>query len=123
MTEQKNNPGDFFYNRGLSFFKMGKVDEAINDFDRSIEHDPTKADVFYNRGTAYNFKGWWKQSLEDFTEAINLKEDFGDAYHNRAVARFFLRDLDGCIRDINKARSLGIEIKPELIEMVNKARG
>ena len=110
------------YNRGLSFFRLGKTDEAIKDFDASIELDPSKADVFYNRGTAYNFKGWWKQSMEDLTEAINLKDDFGDAYHNRAVARFFMRDLDGCIRDIKQAQSLGIEIKQELSEMVNKAR-
>jgi Flp pilus assembly protein TadD len=47
----------FATNTGLAKLKEGKVDEAIETFQRAVQLDPTNAQAFYNLARALQKKG------------------------------------------------------------------
>ena len=40
----------YYYNEGAVMTNTGKVDDAIQAFDKAIQADPTKADAYYWKG-------------------------------------------------------------------------
>ena len=62
---------------------LGKIDQAIDDYNEAIRLDPYFWDGYYNRGMAYFFKEDYEQALSDFSEAIRVDADKPAAYTNR----------------------------------------
>ncbi|TAL26427.1 MAG: tetratricopeptide repeat protein, partial [Nitrospirae bacterium] len=46
--------------------------EAVKDFDKTIEINPQYATAFYNRGLAYALSGYTEKSIDDFQKACDL---------------------------------------------------
>lgn len=104
------NPGDAdaFNNRGTVFYKLGRYQQAINDYSHAIRLQPEHADGYNNRGLAYGRTGRYQQAIDDFNKAIHLKPNFADAYNNRGYAHFLQGNKNmGCF-DAQKACSLGM---------------
>ncbi|MGH9854464.1 MAG: toll/interleukin-1 receptor domain-containing protein, partial [Blastocatellia bacterium] len=92
--------GAAYQSRGLIRSNRLDHDRAINDFNRAIELDPSKAEFFLARGERFHSRGRYKQAVEDFTRAVQLEPTEaahhfarGRSYHyldedNRAVADF-----------------------------------
>jgi tetratricopeptide (TPR) repeat protein len=40
----------YFFNEGAVLTNLGKLDEAIQAFDKTIAADPTRADAYYQKG-------------------------------------------------------------------------
>lgn len=57
------------YNRGCTFKKQGKLDEAINE---AIRFDPNDAAAYNDRGNAYFNKGALDKAINDYNDAIRL---------------------------------------------------
>jgi Flp pilus assembly protein TadD len=43
--------------RGFSCFSKGQYNEAVADFTKALETNPTDTKAYYNRGLAYMIKG------------------------------------------------------------------
>jgi tetratricopeptide (TPR) repeat protein len=54
---------------------QGKMLEAINDFNRAIELNPTIALSYFNRGLAKVFLGDEAEAEKDFAESLRLKPE------------------------------------------------
>ena len=93
---------------GLSLFKRGKIEEAIDHFNEAIRLKPDYARAYYNRGIAYGKLGQHQRAIEDYTEAIRLKPDDADAYSNRGNAYAELDQHQQAIEDYTEA----IRLKP-----------
>jgi tetratricopeptide (TPR) repeat protein len=63
---------DALYNRGLTYSKQGRLDEAITDYTKAIRLNPRLADVYYARGYAYSKKGEKGKAEADFAQAKKL---------------------------------------------------
>ena len=53
------NPDIFqpYLNRGRALFRADRVDEAIRDFNKAIQIEPTMGEIYYARAQAYDKKG------------------------------------------------------------------
>jgi tetratricopeptide (TPR) repeat protein len=80
---------------------------AIADFTKAIELDPTNQEAYYYRGNALFNTGDFKGAINDLSKAIELNASYADAYFNRANIKFIQGDKDGACEDYKKAEQLG----------------
>jgi|GEM_PF-3077655 len=111
----KLNPKDAesYLARGYASYHLGRIDEAIKDFDRAIKLGLNDNLVYIFRGNAKANLGRWygaptdhKGAMEDYNKAIELDPKDAEAYNARGI---FLREMhmtSQALSDINKAISL-----------------
>ncbi|XP_047997290.1 RNA polymerase II-associated protein 3-like isoform X2 [Leguminivora glycinivorella] len=92
--------------RGNSFVKMEKWDEAIACYNRAIELVKDDAIYYANRGLCYLKKDSLHQAEADCTTAIRLDPTYVKAYQRRATARERLGSLRAASQDLNEVLKL-----------------
>jgi tetratricopeptide (TPR) repeat protein len=71
LTKYLNyNPNDaeYRFNRGLSYMSLKKYNEAINDFNLTLQSNPQFWQVYDSRSTAYAILGDTTRALADRAE-------------------------------------------------------
>jgi tetratricopeptide (TPR) repeat protein len=89
--------------RGAAYLKMGKMDEAIRDFTRTIASDRKNARAWYYRGTAYLSKEDLGHAAVDFDKTIALNPDYGAAYFGRGTIYSLMGEDEQASRYIKTA--------------------
>ena len=102
--------------RGLAKGKLGRDQEAIQDFDRAIGLIPDFAIAYYNRGNAYyrsdiaNRKSNdtrivqdFVRPIQDYNKVLEFNPDDAEAYANRGVVKAKRRDYVAAIQDYTDA--------------------
>ena len=74
-------------NRGNSRISQNKLEEAIADFNKSIELAPNVTDPYLNRGTALEGLGRWDEAIADYNHILELDPNDAMAYYNRGNAK------------------------------------
>jgi predicted O-linked N-acetylglucosamine transferase (SPINDLY family) len=97
---------------GASTAQIGKHDEAIEFYNKSISLKPDYAEAYGNMGNALKDQGKLEEAIEAFHKALSLKPDYADAYSNMGTALQDQGKLDEAIEAYNKALSL----KPDYAE-------
>ena len=95
--------------------KKGKIEEAIEHYNKAIYLAPEYDNAYKNRGIAYTKLGRYQLAIEDYNKAIHLKPDNADVYYNRGVAYAKLGQYQMAIEDYNKA----IRLKPDDADAYN----
>ena len=95
-----------YHHRGIVLLHFGKNDEALADFNKSIELGNKSPAIFINRGNAFQKQGELPRAVADFTEAIKLNPELGRAYDNRSVALADLGQYTESLADSNMALKL-----------------
>jgi len=111
------------YNQGTAHMAKAEYDQAIACFDKAIRIEPSFAEAYCNRGTAYYEKGQCDAAIADFSRAIEIEPDFAQAYYNRAVAYYDKVEYDKAMQDVHKAQSLGCQVSPEFLKVLQEALG
>jgi tetratricopeptide (TPR) repeat protein len=99
-----------YNNRGNAYTRRGEYDRAIEDYDQSLNINPSYTAAFSNRGAAYQKKGAYVRAIEDFDRAIELDPTSAIAFANRAATHEKANQHDRAIRDYDEA----IRLKPAL---------
>ena len=100
-----------YYYRGLVYVDQGKVNEAIDDFDKAIEIDKHFPQAYAARGTANLMISRPAKAAEDFDKALQLDPNNATTYVNRARAYMGLKMTAEAEADLDKA----IELDPKLL--------
>ncbi|TAE59112.1 MAG: tetratricopeptide repeat protein [Nostocales cyanobacterium] len=97
-----------FYERGLEKAKQKDYVGAIGEFSQAIQENPYFTSAYVERGLAYYYSGATLQGVFDYNEAIKLDADGenGKVYYLRALAKLDLKNLPGCLEDVEKAIKL-----------------
>jgi Tfp pilus assembly protein PilF len=95
--------------RGNAYSKLGRYQQAIEDYNQAILMKPDYAEAYNNRGTLYGALGQYQLAMGDFNQAIKAKPDYPDAYYNRGVTYANNGQYQCAIEDYNKA----IILKPD----------
>jgi Tfp pilus assembly protein PilF len=103
--EQDKVP-EAYYNRGLVFGKMGQLDRALADYDKSISLDPNFWGPYNNRGLVFYEIGQLDRAIADFDHAISLAPARAEAYYNRGLVFDKMGQLDKALADYDQALSL-----------------
>ena len=98
------------YNRGVEWYKKGKYDKAIAEFDQALKKKPRYADAYAARGAAWYRKGKYDKALGDQAQALRLNPNIVAAYNNRGLAWTAKGQYDKAIADFTQ----GLAINPAL---------
>jgi predicted O-linked N-acetylglucosamine transferase (SPINDLY family) len=71
-----------FYNRGVALRQLGRLEEALADYDRAILIKPDLADAHFNRGNICGELRRFETALASYQRAIASKPDHAAAYLN-----------------------------------------
>jgi len=101
--------------KGMYLVGVGRYDDAIAEFDRSIALKPDAARTYYLRGIAWRWKNDLEAAIRDFDRAIELQPDFAEAYFSRGLSYFELGMLDTALDNYDEA----IRINPRFVNAYN----
>ncbi|WP_269607108.1 CHAT domain-containing tetratricopeptide repeat protein [Prochlorococcus marinus] len=109
-SESPKESADYYLHQGLEQLNSGDYPGALENFNKTIELDPSVWQAYHNRAIIKfdqkNFLG----ALADYTKSIELNADsFYWSFFNRGKTRQKLGDSKGAIDDYSKA----IEINPK----------
>ncbi|MFL2812598.1 MAG: tetratricopeptide repeat-containing sulfotransferase family protein [Paracoccaceae bacterium] len=100
------NSINLYYIIGASNKGLGKLDEAIEAYNKAISLKPDFAEAYYNMGNALQDQGKLDEAIEAYNKALSLKPDYPEAYNNKGIALQGQGKLEEAIKAYNKALSL-----------------
>jgi tetratricopeptide (TPR) repeat protein len=109
--QQRSNSFAYFH-RGLAFYRLGHSNQAIADYDRSIQLQPTDYRTYYNRGLARAKNRDYTAAIDDFNQSLRQMTGFeptslSSIYSDRGASYLSLGNLRAAKADI--ARSLSLD--------------
>ena len=73
-------------NRGNSKMSQNLTQEALSDYNKSVELAPNYPDPYLNRGAALESLGKWQEAIADYQTAMQVNSRFSTAFGNNAIA-------------------------------------
>lgn len=105
ITKFPDNPA-VWSNRGNVRIGQYKLDEAIADFERSIELAPEYPDAYLNRGIAYEGQQRWTEAITDYNRVLAITPEDPVAYNNRGNALAGQHKWQEALQDYQKAAAI-----------------
>jgi curved DNA-binding protein CbpA len=93
-----------YNDRGRAWYRKGRTDLALADFDRAIRLGPELADPYLNRGIVRYRKGDLDGAIADFSQAIRIDPNLRASYQQLGLARIAKRATELAWRDHIKTR-------------------
>jgi tetratricopeptide (TPR) repeat protein len=95
---------DVHFFAGLIFGKQRNNDDAITEYNKTLDLNSHLAGAFNNRGYAYSIKNDTDRAIADYGEAIKIDPKFALALVNRGNIYYYTKkDFDKAFRDYNEA--------------------
>ena len=98
--------GDFFANRGSSYFGVADFKHSISDFNEAVKLSPENADYIYKRAEAETSDGQRDAALKDYDEAIRLQKDQKESamyLYRRGLVAAEMNKHNQALDDLTKA--------------------
>jgi len=95
--------------------ELGRLDQAVENYDRVIEIKPEYEKAHNNKGLALKDLGRTGEALECYNRALELRPDYAEAHNNKGLALKDLGRTDEAMNCYNRA----LEIKPDYAEAHN----
>eukprot|EP01080_Neovahlkampfia_damariscottae_P000170 gene170-4416_t len=106
IIEKENDKNELlleYFNRGLSYKQINKINESINDFKKviEIESDHLKSLIYISRLLKKINK--FEESIQFYTKSIKLSPSNSDLYFERAMIYNQLKEYELAINDFSKS--------------------
>ena len=88
--------------------EQGKLEEAIEAYNRALTIKPGYAEIYSNMGNAFREQGKLEEAIEAYNQALNIKPGYAEVYSNMGNA---LLD-DGRLEEAIEAYNQALAIKP-----------
>ncbi|MDC3205786.1 tetratricopeptide repeat protein, partial [Paracoccaceae bacterium] len=112
LLEQFPNSINIYNIIGAANKGLGKLENAVEAYNKALSIKPDYADAYYNMGNALKEQGKLDEAIEAYTKAISLKPDYADAYYNMGIA---LRE-QGKLEEAMQAYTEVLSLKPDYAE-------
>lgn len=97
--------------RGMAYFSMNKFEDAINDFEVSLQYDPKAYRTYYYKGIVYSIQKKYDLAIQNFNMSLEINHFQAHTHFRRAMAYFEIQEYEKSMNDLNNALELGM--KPE----------
>jgi len=101
--------------RGQLRLDARQMDEALEDFDISVQLDGTRWQALHNRGYCYAVQQKYTEALADFNKTLELNSKYGKGYINRAEIHYAMGNLPLAMNDYTEA----LKLSPNDAEVLN----
>jgi tetratricopeptide (TPR) repeat protein len=102
-----------YVNRGAIKIALGRVDDAMNDYNTGITILPELADAYVDRAGAYIMQKKFPEAMADVNHGIDLGPTYLFAgYYNRAVAEQLSGNITQAYYDYQKTLQLEPKFSP-----------
>ncbi|MCZ4102264.1 tetratricopeptide repeat protein [Streptomyces sp. So13.3] len=99
------------HNRAQVNVALGRLDEALEDFNGVLALDPYYPEYYCDRAALQYKRGDLEAALADYDQAATLTPPIHELYYNRADARAAAGDTDGAIGDLRYV----LELEPDYL--------
>jgi tetratricopeptide (TPR) repeat protein len=104
------------FQKGLTEYENGNIDNAIRLFDKIIELNPSLSDAYTKRGDARLSFHQFKEAIQDYTQAIKLDSSSIYSYTERALLYEILGDKKKAYKDYQSAAKIPVSSSKEYAE-------
>jgi tetratricopeptide (TPR) repeat protein len=94
---------------GLLKYDMGRIEEGLVDYDKSLELDPSNKYSWNNKGCCFIDQKQYEQAIPLFDQAIRLDSMYPEPYNNRGHCRIQINQLEEGLADVQRAQELNPE--------------
>ena len=96
----------YYFSKAHNLYNKRKYEEAIKNYNKSIDLDPNNSYAYNNRGLTKNNLEQYFDAVKDYDKAIELEPNNSVIYYNRGLAKTHLWQYEEAIEDYNKAIEL-----------------
>jgi tetratricopeptide (TPR) repeat protein len=114
--------GQWFNNRGMAYFQLGKTDKALADFLKAVAYWPYESQFWSNLGGAYGSLGDYRNSISSLKKGLDIDPDSIDLSKNLAVTYMRMGDYEKAILTLEKIPAHQKERTEEITALLRKAR-
>ena len=111
----KGPDAEAFYNRANALKRLGRVAEAIPDYEHALALKPDFLEAWFNRGNALRDIGRNDDAVASYDRALALEPHYLDALNNRGVALLDAGRVVEAVDSFDKA----LAVYPEYAEAAN----
>jgi tetratricopeptide (TPR) repeat protein len=105
-------------NRARVLASLGRLDEALADYEVVIREDPNHAEHYLERGNILRRLDRTDEAFADYATAIRLSPPFPEIYYDRGDLRLATDDIAGALADF----SYVLDLDPDFVDAyVNRA--
>ena len=101
-----------YYNSGIKLFENREYDEAIEMFQRALEHNPELVHAYNYMGNACQEKKLFDQAINCYQKALQINPDDPTAYINLGIACQNTRQHEQAIQNFKTA----LKLNPDLYQ-------
>ncbi len=106
-----------YYNRGVAYAYQEKFDKAFEDLSKAKSLGYAVEEELLQQAWSLSHP---ERVVDEATKEIGKNPKNGQAFYNRAVARYYLKDYQAALEDLNKAGNLGVTVDPGMIENIQE---
>lgn len=99
------------FSRGRCFFELGKLVEALRDYNEVIRLEPTLSGGYIFRGEVYIKQNKLDLALADFNKGLEIDKNEILGYRRRAEVYFLKKDWKNTIKDSDNALKIDSEYR------------
>jgi tetratricopeptide (TPR) repeat protein len=111
---------DVAYARAKLLQDLGKIDEAVKEYENIIGKKKDCYNCYYNLGAIYfGFKKDFTKAIEQFTKAIELNPNYIEAYFARGYIYELLKDKESARADYKMCLQIQSNYEPAIQELNN----
>ena len=87
---------DAYTKKGMAYYYLNNVEEALNNFDRAKEYGEVDTNYYTYQGKTKILLDDYSGALNDLNKVIEIDPEFTEAYYGRAETKIYLpaRKLD-----------------------------
>lgn len=111
VNDDKNIIAVIRKHRGMAYFSMNKFEDALNDFEVSLQYDPKAYRTYYYKGIVYSIQKKYDLAVQNYNRSLEINPYQAHTHFRRAMAYFEMQEYEKSMNDLNSAINLGM--KPE----------
>ena len=101
---------------GAAHKGLGKLEEAIEAYNKALSIQPDYADAYNNMGNALKDQGKLEEAIETYYQAISIKPDYAEAHRNVSLIKKYKKNDDQIfqVQELYKRKDLSDDAKCKL---------
>lgn len=116
------NSSKVYYNRGVEYSKLGKFNEAINDYTQCLALQSDYRDALFNRANGYENIKNNTAAFTDYSSYLLIDSTDGSVYFKRAYLNYKTGNIQSALKDAEKAEQLNFPVGNKFKRMLQERR-